>query len=91
MKHAKSLAVILLVVLVLVSVATSNAEGSYTQLPTITIPGDLARGPSSCGSSLRGRSGWKSLRDSHIPPAPATVSYIEDGPETASQRINDLG
>jgi hypothetical protein len=46
MKHVKSLAVMLLAVplLVLVSVATSNAVGSYTQLPTITVPGDLARG-----------------------------------------------
>lgn len=46
MKHIKSLAVMLLAVplLVLLSVATSNAVGSYTQLPTITIPGDLARG-----------------------------------------------
>jgi hypothetical protein len=44
MKHAKSLAVVLLAVplLVLLSVATSNAVGSYTQLPTITVPGDLA-------------------------------------------------
>src|SRR6266853_948678 len=46
MKHAKSLTVILLAVslLVLLSVATSNAVGPYTQLPTIIVPGDLARG-----------------------------------------------
>jgi len=46
MKHIRSLTVMLLAVplLVLLSVATSNAVGSYTQLQTITIPGDLARG-----------------------------------------------
>src|SRR6266853_4801037 len=44
MKHAKSLAFVLLAVplLVLLSVATSNAVGPYTQLQTITVPGDLA-------------------------------------------------
>jgi len=46
MKHIKSLTVMLLAVplLVVLSVATSNAVGSYTQLPTITVPGDLAGG-----------------------------------------------
>ena len=46
MKHIKSITVMLLAVplLVLLSVATSDAVGSYTQLPTITVPGDLASG-----------------------------------------------